>query len=468
MNKYKKLLNNTLYFFIGNMGSKLLIFFLVPYYTYVLSTAEYGTADLITTTASLIIPVVTLSITEAVFRFSMDENADCKALFSNGLLIVCIGGVISFVATKTLEDKNIGGVWNLCWILIVAESLYNLAAQFIRGIGKTRLYAIGGFIQTLILVVLNIAFLLKFKLGILGYILAMVISYACVFLVYVIAGKIYMYVGRWNWPLCRKMLRYSLPMIPNGLSWWAMSYADKYVILIFLGAAANGVYLVAQKIPTILTMFTTIFHQAWQISAVEEGSNKGKSDFSMSVYDNLQAVMFICTSFIIAVVKPLYAVWVSNDYFEAWETTPMLLLATVFSCLSQFLTVNYMVDKKTIGSLKVTLVGCAVNVTLNILLIPHFGIIAAATATFVGYLSTYVVTVFDLKMIGCISIKKISGSILTCIVQMIFLKLPTMYMILVEIACMIVQTAIYKSELQIMQKYGRRICDLVRSKICQK
>lgn len=468
MNKYKKLLNNTLYFFIGNMGSKLLIFFLVPYYTYVLSTAEYGTADLITTTASLIIPVVTLSITEAVFRFSMDEKADYKALFSNGLLIVCIGGVISFVATKTLEDKNIGGVWNLCWILIVAESLYNLAAQFIRGIGKTRLYAIGGFIQTLILVVLNIAFLLKFKLGILGYILAMVISYACVFLVYVIAGKIYMYVGRWNWPLCRKMLRYSLPMIPNGLSWWAMSYADKYVILIFLGAAANGVYLVAQKIPTILTMFTTIFHQAWQISAVEEGSNKGKSDFSMSVYDNLQAVMFICTSFIIAVVKPLYAVWVSNDYFEAWETTPMLLLATVFSCLSQFLTVNYMVDKKTIGSLKVTLVGCAVNVTLNILLIPHFGIIAAATATFVGYLSTYVVTVFDLKMIGCISIKKISGSILTCIVQMIFLKLPTMYMILVEIACMIVQTAIYKSELQIMQKYGRRVCDLVRSKICQK
>lgn len=468
MNKYKKLLNNTLYFFIGNMGSKLLIFFLVPYYTYVLSTAEYGTADLITTTASLIIPVVTLSITEAVFRFSMDEKADYKALFSNGLLIVCIGGVISFVATKTLEDKNIGGVWNLCWILIVAESLYNLAAQFIRGIGKTRLYAIGGFIQTLILVVLNIAFLLKFKLGILGYILAMVISYACVFLVYVIAGKIYMYVGRWNWPLCRKMLRYSLPMIPNGLSWWAMSYADKYVILIFLGAAANGVYLVAQKIPTLLTMFTTIFHQAWQISAVEEGSNKGKSDFSMSVYDNLQAVMFICTSFIIAVVKPLYAVWVSNDYFEAWETTPMLLLATVFSCLSQFLTVNYMVDKKTIGSLKVTLVGCAVNVTLNILLIPHFGIIAAATATFVGYLSTYVVTVFDLKMIGCISIKKISGSILTCIVQMIFLKLPTMYMILVEIACMIVQTAIYKSELQIMQKYGRRICDLVRSKICQK
>lgn len=468
MNKYKKLLNNTLYFFIGNMGSKLLIFFLVPYYTYVLSTAEYGTADLITTTASLIVPVVTLSITEAVFRFSMDEKADYKALFSNGLLIVCIGGVISFVATKTLEDKNIGGVWNLCWILIVAESLYNLAAQFIRGIGKTRLYAIGGFIQTLILVVLNIAFLLKFKLGILGYILAMVISYACVFLVYVIAGKIYMYVGRWNWPLCRKMLRYSLPMIPNGLSWWAMSYADKYVILIFLGAAANGVYLVAQKIPTILTMFTTIFHQAWQISAVEEGSNKGKSDFSMSVYDNLQAVMFICTSFIIAVVKPLYAVWVSNDYFEAWETTPMLLLATVFSCLSQFLTVNYMVDKKTIGSLKVTLVGCAVNVTLNILLIPHFGIIAAATATFVGYLSTYVVTVFDLKMIGCISIKKISGSILTCIVQMIFLKLPTMYMILVEIACMIVQTAIYKSELQIMQKYGRRICDLVRSKICQK
>ena len=202
MNKYKKLLNNTLYFFIGNMGSKLLIFFLVPYYTYVLSTAEYGTADLITTTASLIIPVVTLSITEAVFRFSMDEKADYKALFSNGLLIVCIGGVISFVATKTLEDKNIGGVWNLCWILIVAESLYNLAAQFIRGIGKTRLYAIGGFIQTLILVVLNIAFLLKFKLGILGYILAMVISYAWVFLVYVIAGKIYMYVGRWNWPLC--------------------------------------------------------------------------------------------------------------------------------------------------------------------------------------------------------------------------------------------------------------------------
>lgn len=458
-------MNNVLYFLVGNMGSKLLIFFLVPYYTHVLTTAEYGTADLITTTASLIIPIVTLSITEAVFRFSMDENANLKSLFSNGLLVVGIGCFISFVITQLLGNKNSGGIWNLCCFLIMAESLYNLTAQFVRGVGKTRLYAIGGFIQTLVLVALNIIFLLKFSLGITGYVFSLILSYLCVFLIYTVAGRTYKYIGSFDYKLLKLMLAYSLPMIPNGLSWWAMSYADKYVILVCSGAAANGIYLVSQKIPTVLTMFTTIFHQAWQISAVDEGSKSGKSDFSMMIYNNLQSAMFLCASFIICIVKPLYAIWVSSDYYEAWQSTPMLLLATVFSCLSQFLTVNYMVSKKTIGSLKVTLIGCLVNIILNILTIPRYGIVAAATATFIGYLSTYVVTLFDLRLFSYIPLKKTIGSTLICILQGCFLYLPTLYMVMAEIICMVVQLIMCRDALFSIVGIIKKICESIKHKL---
>lgn len=455
MEKYKKLIKNIAYFLAGNVSSKLLVFLLVPYYTHVLSTEEYGTADLISTTAFMLIPIVTLSITEAVFRFSMDEKAELKAMFTNGISTICFGNILLLVLMPLLARFE--AIKSYVWLLFgltFADGIYNMAAQFVRGCGRSKLYAIGGVVQTAALVSLNLIFLLVLKLGVKGYILSMTLSYVVALVLLVIKGKLVDYIGKPDFYLLKQMLLYSIPMIPSGLSWWAMASADKYVILAYVGAAANGIYLVAQKIPTILNVFITIFHQAWQISAVDDNKESSTKEFSEDIYKYLQLCVFLTASAIVVILKPLYRVWVSNEYYSAWIYTPMLLLATVYSCLSKFMTTNYMVTKKTAGNLKVTITGCVVNLGLNLILIPMCGLQGAAFATFFGYLITFIMTYNDVK-VGTgmkIPLFKLIVSTLILLLQGFILSLPSSAWIPMEVGILLLHSYIYHRDISLLFK----------------
>ena len=74
--KYKKLVKNSVVFFIGNLGSKVITFLIVPFYTYYLTTAEYGTADLVTTTVNLLVPFAMVGMNEAVLRFTVSKEVE--------------------------------------------------------------------------------------------------------------------------------------------------------------------------------------------------------------------------------------------------------------------------------------------------------------------------------------------------------------------------------------------------------
>lgn len=452
MGKYKKLLKNIFYFFAGNMGSKILIFLLVPYYTHVLTTAEYGIADLISTTSMLIIPIITLSITEAVFRFSMDKDVNMKELFSNGLFVIFIGNILFGVCVLFLKNMNVSWEYMIfLQMLVLIDSIYNVTAQFIRGKGQTGIYAVSGVVQTCALVILNLWFLLGLKLGIKGYVLAMIISYLIALIYMFVVSNIYGFIGKPNICLLRNMLQYSIPMIPSGLSWWGMSSADKYIILSSAGAEINGIYLVSQKIPTILNVFITIFQQAWQIAAVAENESESGDiqKFSAQIFRYLQMTMFLCASALICILKPLYAIWVDAAYYSAWECTPLLLLATVYSCMSQFMTTNYIVSKKTIGNLKVTVIGCVTNIILNLILVPKYGMLAAAFTTFIGYLVIFLMTIHDIMktMIIEISRNRLVFSTIVLILQAIVLYMPMRFLITLEILLFILHVYIYRKEI---------------------
>ena len=452
MEKYRKLLKNILYFLAGNMGSKVLIFLLVPYYTHILTTTEYGTADLISTTAMLIIPVITLSITESVFRFSMDKHVNMKELYSNGLFIVLTGNMCLGICVLFLKRMNVAGDYIIfLQMLVLIDSVYNVTAQFIRGKGQTGIYAVSGVVQTSALIIMNLWFLLGIKLGIKGYILAMIISYLIALIYMFIASSIYHFIGKPNWGLLKSMLQYSIPMIPSGLSWWGMASADKYIISSTIGANANGIYLVAQKLPTILNVFITIFQQAWQIAAVDENESKSGNiqKFSSQIFCYLQITMFLCASALICILKPLYSIWIDIAYYSAWKCTPLLLLATVYSCLSQFMTTNYIVSKKTIGNLKVTVTGCLANIILNLFLVPKYGMLAAAFTTFVGYLIIFLMTIYDIKKIITIeiNINELLFSTAILILQSIVLYMPMYFWITMEIILFSLHMLIYRKKI---------------------
>ena len=268
----EKLVKNVILFAIGNIGSKLLQVILVPLYTRVMSSAEYGTVDIMQAMVSLLIPIFSFTIYEAVFRYAMDQDYDKKAVFSTGIImsffgtiILCLGGVI----TTCFIDETF--VW-----LVVANSAVgffrSLLSQYARAVDKTILFTVDSVLLTTLVLILNLIFNVKLGWGIngymLGYILANLLS--CIFL-YVFLGDFRKFSFKSvTKPLVIEMMKFSLPLIPNAICWWVSSFIDRIIITSAIGEAANGIYAAGHKIPSLLTVIVTIFFQAWQMSANQE------------------------------------------------------------------------------------------------------------------------------------------------------------------------------------------------------
>ncbi len=103
MDKYGKLAKNTMLISIGVLTSKLIVFLMVRFYTGYLTPAEYGDADLISQTANLLFPVVSLGITDGVFRYAINSSTDRNRVFSSGALVILLGSIVLILCSPLLN-----------------------------------------------------------------------------------------------------------------------------------------------------------------------------------------------------------------------------------------------------------------------------------------------------------------------------------------------------------------------------
>ena len=401
-NRYKTLLSNTLLISVGTFGSKILVFFMVRFYTGYLTPSDYGTADLITQTANLLFPLISLGITDGVFRFALDSIKDRQSIFSTGLYTITLGALMFlfivplFGFVKEFES--------FIWLIVVytmASCYHSLCVQFIRATGNTMLFAVQGIINTSLVIGLNILFLAVFNLGITGYVLSVVLAdFIC---------TVYLFVRERLWrqiilhpkkSAAVSMLKYSIPLIPTTVIWWITSVSDRYMVNGYIGSEANGIYAVSYKIPTILTLVSSIFMQAWQFSAVAEshGDRKEHIKFFSRVWRSFQAIMFLAGALIIAFSKPVIKILSTENYYEAWKYVPLLSASMIFTAFVSFTGTVYVVTKKSGVSLVTAIVGAISNIVLNYFLIPSkLGVQGAAIATFISYFAVFIIRAFNTK-----------------------------------------------------------------------
>ncbi len=399
MSKYSKLAKNTGIFFVANFGSKILTFLLVRFYTEFLSTEEFGIVDLLNTTASLAFPIVTLCITEAVLRFSIDDTDNRGKILTNGLMVAMIGN-LAFVLTAPVFLQIDTFADNVLWIylLTLSNSLFTIITHFCRGIGKSKLFAASGLLHTIFQISFNVLFLMVFSWGIKGYLFASILANLITCTIVFLYGRLHTFI---LWQLDRAylkiMLIYAIPMIPNSIFWWMMQSANRYIIIYTLSAAENGLYAVANKIPTVITTVSGIFFQAWQISSIEEANSKSKSQFYSRIFEGLSVLLITMTSAIMVILQPMYKILTEESYHIGWTCTPFLLCAMVYSCYSSFLGTNYIAMKKTKGIFLTTGIGAVANVVLNIVFISFMGIEGTALATLVAFFLTWVSRIFGTR-----------------------------------------------------------------------
>lgn len=392
-NKYRTLLDNTFLLSLGTFGSKILTFVMVRFYTGVLTPSDYGTADLIMQTANLLLPVASLGITNGVFRFALDRKEHRKSIFSAGLYTILLGSLILLAAGPLLSrSEDLHEYVELICAYTLASCLHSLCAQYIRAEGKTALFAGQGIFNTALVIWFNILFLQVFRLGVFGYVMSVVVADGICTGYLVLREKLWkLLVPKPDDSVTKAMLRYSIPLIPATIFWWITSVSDRYMVTWFLGTEANGLYAVACKIPTILSLLSTIFMEAWQFSAISEatGDREVHIRFYSQVWGFFLSAMVLVGSVMIVLCRLEIRVLAARSYYSAWQYVPVLAMAMVFSAFSSFMNSVYVVMEKSHLSLWTAVWGAGANILMNLWMIPRIGIQGAAIATLVSYLMCF-------------------------------------------------------------------------------
>ena len=399
--KYKTLAANTALVSLGTVGSKLMMFFMVRFYTGYMSPADYGTADIITQSANLLTPLVSLGMAEGVFRFAAMTPDSGRETFTSGIICTLAGtAVLAFVMPRLPGAAEYG---TMLTVYVACSCLHSICAQYVRALGDMAAYAVQGLINTALVIAFNVALLAVFRLGVTGYVLS--VAAADMGCTLWLAAKKRLWRDmtlRIPRELFRRLAAYSVPLIPTSIFWWIMGVSDRYMISWFIGSAANGIYSVAGKIPTMLTMLASVFMDAWQLSAVTEtqGRRIEHRKFYSRIWSLFQGGTVVCAAVMIALAPLGVKLLADEEYYAAYRCVPALTLAMVCSAFSSFMGSVYVVTGESRRAFRTAMAGAVLNVALNLVLIPSpLGIRGAALATFVSCLGVFLVRALSVRQL---------------------------------------------------------------------
>lgn len=404
--KYRELLSNTAIFAIGNFSVKLVQFFILPLVTIALLPNEYNTAELLNSSIEIVFPIMSLGISDAIFRFAINKEVKQESVFTNSMLLFAIGTIIVSLASIIIALTTKASYWYLFIALYFTVALSTILSQFIRGLEKVAIFSISGIIQALSLAGAMYVFTLVLKMGINGYLLALITANLIRIIFIIVAVNIRKYISfkAFDKELLKKMLIYALPLVPNMISWWLTQTSSRYIATAMLGSTITGLFTAASRLPAVVNIFSTIFLQAWLISTAKSYNDKDKGEFNTKVYNLYSSFIALVASFVMIATPIVSKFLLQGEYYEGWVYTEVLLFAAYLGCLSSYFGAFYGAAMKTVMSMISTVAGAVVNILLCVILIPYVGIYALLIASACAYLTIVVVRVITTQKYSEISL----------------------------------------------------------------
>ncbi|MBE6729181.1 MAG: hypothetical protein E7568_02970 [Ruminococcaceae bacterium] len=401
MNKLKYLLQNTAIFAISQFTSKVMVFLLLPLYTSYMTTTEYGSADLVFSTISLLLPVFTVQIASAVMRFAIEDKEKGNLYYIKGLKVTLIGFVILLCLLPVFIKINIFGEnLYLFYILYLANAVYNLLSYYARAIDRLKLVGIVGVINTAVVVGANIVLLIFLKQGVFGYLISYIAGYVVGSLIFAIVMNrdICITFNKNSKTEMREMTKYSLPLVPNSISWWGVSTANKYIINGYLSKSVLGLYSVALKIPTIINTIQNILAEALVLSVLKEYDSEEKDEKYFSLlYKMYNFCITFFTAGIILSTKMLAKILFANDFYDGWIYVPLLCIPSVWGALAGYLGTFYSASKKNNGMFLSTVLGGVITIVFSFATIKTMGIIGIIIGNVISYFVIFLYRYIDTK-----------------------------------------------------------------------
>ena len=393
MNKNKEFATNTFILFLGKFTTQFITFLLIPLYTHFLNADDYGLVDLIQTYISLFVPVLILRFDSVVFRFLIDErknkdNVDGKKIVITNtvIMVLCVAVIVSSIYILVGFFVSIKYFWLLLFT-VIAIMFSNILLQISRGLGKNKEYSIACVITGLTTLILNIMFIVIFKMGASSILISSCVANVLCSVYITLKNKIF---GMIEFRFLSKKkileyLKYSLPMIPNSLSWWIVNVSDRSIITFVLGSAMNGIYTISCKFSNIINSIFSIFNMSWQESASMHINDNDRDIFFTTIINKMLDLFSTVSVMIIAILPLVYNYIVGNDYIESYSYIPILLFANMFNVLINLIGGIYIAKKETKKIMNTTIVSAIINLIFNLSLIRTIGLYAACLSTLFAY-----------------------------------------------------------------------------------
>ncbi len=411
MNKKKQLAKNTIIIFFGRVCTQLISFFLLPLYTSYLATKEYGTVDLIQTYVTLLVPIITLELEMSIFRFLIDSRKSEKEtnkLISNNFFILGISlSIFSILYIIVSSIVTIPYRWLILVDIIVCVLSGNFL-QVARGFGKTLDYAISCILTGLTTVISNIILICFVHMQAEGMIISMALANFMCSLYLFIRLKLYSKINFKivDFKQIKEMYKYSLPLIPNGISWWIVNVSDRSIISIVLGASANGLYAISNKFPTIISSLTGVFNLSWSESAALHINSSDRDEFFSDITNTVLRLFMALGVGMLACMPFVFPILIDVKYNDAYNYIPFLVLGTVFNVAICLYSQVYLAKKLSKQVASTAIVGAIINILINVIFIKQIGLYAAAISTMISYFVMMIYRHFDLKKYVNIKIEK--------------------------------------------------------------
>ena len=386
----KTLLNGTIIYFIGNVLTQIISILLLKFVTGAVSTSEYGYFNLVVTVDNLVTPMITLQISDAVFRFFIKAKSetDRKYIYSSGTTIIVAGAALVCVAIMIL--KNPIGIQYPVWVAlyVISTNIFGYNQKVVRSLKQNRLYVIANLLKSLIYFLFMVIFVLRMKMGVKGLLMANSLStYLCIGLLATRINTLsYFRLKYISLEWMKKMVRFSAPLIPNTAVWWLQSSINSLLISSRIGLDYNGIYSVSIKFASVLNLVITVFNLAWQESAITEYGSENYRYFASDTLDKYIQLLLSAVAVLIPVLRLAVPYLIDKQFYDAIQYIPFLLLSTAFSAFSGYFAQMITAQNRNERLLTTNLLGAVANISIMFLLLRPLGIWAVVISSMVSNL----------------------------------------------------------------------------------
>ena len=404
MNRATELLKNTALLTISKIATQAISFLLVPLYTFYLSASDYGQVDLVLTYVALCAPIISVQLEFAAFRFAIDLRDDDKGLSSVlstifAIVVPVMGvAIIGFAIVSLFITVPYAAL--ICFN-VVSAVVSAILLQFMRGIGDTKSFSLASLLIGASTTVLSFVFVAVWRMPAFSLMISLALAngVGILYLLFVIKKKrkLHVWHGKKHVSLRSNMLHYAIPLLPNNVAWWVLNVSDRTIISICVGAAANGIYAIANKFAFVPSILFGIFNMSWSESASLTIHAKDKDQYFSRVSDLCLRVYSLGTVIYLLVLDICYPYVVGPEYSESRGLIPILVIGAFFQAILGNYSAIYIAKKKTKEVANSSIAAAIINIVINLALVKVLGVYAAAISTAIAFASITVIRHFHVQ-----------------------------------------------------------------------